>query len=76
MKNFVFSTSVYDEEAKRHAATKVLTEFRKKASIEGYIHPRNMEYTRFPGNYLKIKHENYRSILTSKYTTVDGKGSF
>ncbi len=73
MKNFVFSTSVYDEEAKRHAATKVLNEFRKKASIEGYIHPRNMEYTRFPGNYLKIKHENYRSILTSKYTTVDGQ---
>jgi len=73
MKNFVFSTELYDNEAKKHAATKVLNEFRKKTSVEGYTHPSKMEYTRFPGNYIKIKHENYRSILTSKNTTIDGQ---
>lgn len=72
MKNFVFSTELYDNEAKKHAATKVLNEFRKKTSVEGYTHPIKMEYKKFPGNYIKIKHENYRSILTSKNTTVDG----
>lgn len=30
-----------------------------------------MEYTKFPGNYIKIKHENFRSVLTTKQFTVD-----
>lgn len=73
MRNFVFSTSLYDEEAKKHGATNVLAKFRKKVSMEGYKHPREMEYTRFPGNYLKIKHENFRTVLTSKHITIDGQ---
>lgn len=71
MKNFVFSTQVYDEEAKRHSAIKILNEFRKKTSVEGYVHPKNMEYTKFSGNYIKIKHDNFRSILTCKHFTID-----
>lgn len=30
-----------------------------------------MEYTKFPGNYIKIKHGNFRSVLTTKQFTVD-----
>lgn len=73
MKNFVFSTSVYEEEAKRHSATKILNDFRRKASVEGYVHPKNMEYTKFPGNYIKIKHDNFRTILTCKYFNLDNE---
>ena len=73
MRNFVFSTPRYDEEAKKHAATKVLDKFRDKASLDDYVHPREMEYTKFPGNYIKIKHENFRSVLTSKQFNIDGQ---
>ena len=52
MKNFVFSTNRYDEEAKKHGKAKALDMFRVKTSSEGYKHPREMEYTKFPGNYI------------------------
>lgn len=73
MKNFVFSTNRYDEEAKKHGKAKALDMFRVKTSSEGYKHPREMEYTKFPGNYIKIKHENFRSVLTTKQFTIEGQ---
>lgn len=73
MKNFVFSTNRYDEEAKKHGKVKVLDMFRAKTSSEEYKHPREMEYTKFPGNYIKIKHENFRSVLTTKQLTIEGQ---
>ena len=73
MKNFVFSTNRYDEEAKKHGKAKALDMFRVKTSSEEYKHPREMEYTKFPGNYIKIKHENFRSVLTTKQFTIEGQ---
>lgn len=73
MKKFVFSTNRYDEEAKKHGKAKALDMFRVKTSSEGYKHPREMEYTKFPGNYIKIKHENFRSVLTTKQFTIEGQ---
>ena len=71
MRNFVFSTQRYDDEAKKYGKAKALDTFRTKTSIEEYKHPREMEYTKFPGNYIKIKHGNFRSVLTTKQFTVD-----
>ena len=73
MRNFVFSTKRYNEEAQKHGNSKPLENFRTKASIEGYRHPREMEYTKFPGNYIKIKHGNFRSVLTYKLIQVEGQ---
>ncbi len=73
MRNFVFSTKHYDEEAKKHGKAKALDTFRAKASSEEYKQPREMEYTKFPGNYIKIKHENFRSVLTAKQFIVEGQ---
>lgn len=73
MRNFVFSTNRYDEEAKKHGKAKALDMFRVKTSSEEYKHPREMEYTKFPGNYIKIKHENFRSVLTTKQFTIEGQ---
>lgn len=72
MKNFVYSTERYDEEASRHAAQDVIKRFRVKASLDGYIQPREMEYTNLPSDYryLKIKFSNLRAILTSKVCNI------
>lgn len=66
MKNFVFSTNRYDEEAKKHGKVKVLDIFRAKTSSEEYKHPREMEYTKFPGNYIKIKHEKFSLSINNQ----------
>jgi hypothetical protein len=73
MRNLVFSTERYDEEAQKHGKSKPLDNFRIKASVEDYKHPREMEYTKFPGNYIKIKHGNFRSVLTYKQFNVEGQ---
>lgn len=41
--------------------------------MDGYRQPTSMEYTRFSGNYLKIQHGNFRTILTSKNLSVDNQ---
>ena len=65
----------YRKNTKRIATktVKVLDIFRTKTSSEEYKHPREMEYTKFPGNYIKIKHENFRSVLTTKQLTIEGQ---
>jgi hypothetical protein len=70
MKRFVFSTKLYDKEARSHSETSAFDSFKKRIEVEGVDHPKTDEYGTFKGNYVKKRHgKNLRSIFT--YRDID-----
>ena len=68
MKNFIFTTERYDEEAKRYSASKEIDKIRGRMEKTPEYEPD--AYNSFPGNFYKFVFNNFRLIFTRKVVKI------
>lgn len=69
MNNFIFTTHRYDAEAKLYSASDEVQKVREKMEATPDYEPD--QYNRFPGNYFKVKFNNFRLIFTRKEEKIN-----
>lgn len=72
MKCFVMKTKQYDEDAKKYCCVQVYNRFKHEVErISNYEHPTDAEYSF--GNYIRKRHQNFRTIFQYKNFKIDGQ---